>query len=106
MAMAIFAGGIVGVLSVFSVATRSNANALRLEQAVHIAERELILAIAAGEEQLVDRESKEGIYSYSLKYQSKPHDLMAAMISVHWLQQGKKERFQMTRVFKPRKKEG
>ncbi len=101
VAMSIFAGGVLGVMGAFSVATRTGTQALRLDTAVELAERKLNAAVILPADRLQPHNGEEGIFQWQVGYTSKPHQLMAATATVTWLDRGADRRFQLTRVFLP-----
>ena len=102
VSLAIFAGGIIGVLSAYSISSRTYVDTLRLDKASQIIEREIESAIAFSSGQYINQKKQEGIYSYTVQYQDKPYELKAVLVEVNWQVQGKKRKLNVTRIFKPK----
>lgn len=101
VATTILAGGIIGVVGAFSLSDRAASRACRLRGAAEVAQRVLASAVAANAEKLQPASGSSGRFAWKLIYSDKPHDLMLASVSVTWLDRGRTETFELSRIFLP-----
>jgi len=104
--MTILSAGLIGLLAGFSLSIRAGNRAMRLEQAVTLAENRLALAVGRTAEQCLPEAGTEGRYHYEVNYQDKPEQLMAATVRVRWLDGGRMRTFSLSRLFLPLRPRG
>ena len=103
VAMTILAGGIVAVLSAFSLSMRTANDATRLEGAAALAEWQLETAIQLPAERLLGSSGSSSTYQWKVSFSPKPQNLVVARAVVEWFEQGRRRQFRLARVFWPRK---
>ncbi len=100
--MAILSGGILGVLSTFSMALSTAGEATRQERAVVLANAQLMRATVIDAASLQPASNTEGPFRWTLTYADKTHGLLSASIVVQWQQRGKTAEYRLMRIFEPR----
>jgi len=101
VASTILCVGIIGVLGASSVSMRTASGALRLDEAVSIAQRQLELTTAAGLVALGPRTGGQGRYRWTVELAERPEGLMMASVLVSWPERGRTQQFRLSEIFIP-----
>lgn len=102
VSLIVLAVGIMGIMAAVLAGSRAGSEALRLEEAVAIAQRELELATNKPADQLTEAAGSSGYFQWTVNYRNKPHNLVLASVNVQWRQQGEPRDYELLQVFAPR----
>ena len=105
VSMTILGVGIVGVMSAFTLASRSGSEAMRLSEAAAIADQRLETLLGSSESQWVPR-GVSGNYAWEAKVADLRDGLRLATVVVRWTDRRGRQEFELSEVFLPRLSEG
>ncbi|MFA6133454.1 MAG: prepilin-type N-terminal cleavage/methylation domain-containing protein [Phycisphaerae bacterium] len=100
VAMTVLSGGILGVLSAFSLASRSGRSGANLRQAVAIAQRELELIVNAPAGAALPQRQTAGRYEWQPLVEDLTPRLKRATIKVNWSEGGAAREYRLSQVFR------
>lgn len=101
MAMTVLSVGILGLLGALLLSLNVSARSEHLEKAVDLANSKLQQAICVKAEQLQPEQGNDDRYNYVLSMEDRPGGLMAAKMTVQWLEGGSIQQYTLSRVFLP-----
>ncbi len=91
--------GILGVLGAFSISMRASSRAMRLDEAVTIAQREMELTTSAGMAAMGPRKGNQDIFQWTVDLADRPDGLTMAAVSVTWPQRGQMQQYRLAEIF-------
>jgi len=101
VALTIFSVGVVGLVSGLAMSQRAGSEAVLLDEAILIAQRELALATARNGQDLVPQTGQAGRYRWETGYVEKGLGVVVASVRVTWEQRGRQHRFALSEAFLP-----
>ena len=101
VAMSIFSVGVLGVLGAILLSTSVASRAQRLDDAVVLANMQLEQAICVPVDKLENKQGQESRYTYVISMETRPGGLMAAKITIQWLESGEVQEYSISKVFLP-----
>lgn len=101
VALTIFSVGIVGLASGLSMSRRAGSEAVLLDEAVLIAQRELAAATARRGQELGPLSGVAGRYRWEVNYVEKRQGLVVATVRVTWSMRGQIQHFALSQLFLP-----
>ena len=102
VALSVLAGGILGVMSAFSLCVRAAGSERKVQGALVIAEREIDAAVNLPGNTLDPTSGSTPPYQWSVTYLNKPDQLIMATCTIVWQEQGEPITLVISRVFVPR----
>ncbi|MAE63534.1 MAG: hypothetical protein CMJ18_04620 [Phycisphaeraceae bacterium] len=103
VAMTIFAVGFAGVITAVSMSVRRAGDTYRSDRAVEIARRVMTVVTATPAEQRAAHGGEEDRYRWSVDLDRRPHDLVAATVTVRWAERNDMRTFRLHEIFLPRR---
>lgn len=101
VAMTVLSVGILGLLGALLLSSNVSARSEHLENAVDLANSKLQQAICVKVDQLQPEQGNQDRYNYTLSMEDRPGGLMAAKMTVQWLEGGSIQKYTLSRVFLP-----
>lgn len=101
VAMVVLSVGILGLLGALFLSSNVSSRSERLDGAVNLANLKLLQAICISSDKLQPEQGKEDRYSYTLSMENRPGGLMAAKMTVQWLEGGSTQEYTLSRIFSP-----
>jgi len=101
VALTVFSVGILGVLGAVLLSSNVSSRSERLNGAVALANTKLVEATCVRVDQIEAQQGQDGRYSYVLSFESRPGGLLAARMTVQWLERGSVHKYTISKVFLP-----
>jgi len=101
VALTVFSVGILGLLGTIVLSSNVSSRSERLDGAVALANAKLAQATCVTADQLEAQQGQDDRYSYVLSFEDRPGGLLAARMTVQWLERGGVREYTISKVFLP-----
>jgi Tfp pilus assembly protein PilV len=101
VALTVFSVGILGLLGAILLSSNVSSRSERLDGAAALANTKLAQATCVRADQVEAQQGQDDRYSYVLSFENRPGGLLAARMTVQWLESGSVHEYTISKVFLP-----